>query len=155
VEPAASFADRALVIGADGCRSGWVCVLADAESGRVEKIFIASHFAEIVALPGIARIAVDMPIGIPAFTTRLGRVCDSALRRSLGARQPPVFSVPPRPALPEPDYRRACEVSLLHSDPPRMVSKQCFHIFPKIREIDALMTPELQTRVAECHPEGA
>ena len=36
-----------------------------------------------------------------------------------------------------------------------MVSKQCFHIFPKIREADALITPELQTRIVECHPEGA
>jgi predicted RNase H-like nuclease len=34
-----------------------------------------------------------------------------------------------------------------------MVSKQCFHLFPKIREIDRLMTPELEDRVYEAHPE--
>ena len=32
---------------------------------------------------------------------------------------------------------------------------KCFHLFPKIREVDALMTPAMQDRVAECHPEGA
>jgi predicted RNase H-like nuclease len=35
------------------------------------------------------------------------------------------------------------------------VSKQIFHIFPKMREIDLLMTPELQSRVFEVHPELA
>jgi predicted RNase H-like nuclease len=36
-----------------------------------------------------------------------------------------------------------------------MVAKQCFHIFPRIREIDALMTPALEARVFEVHPELA
>jgi predicted RNase H-like nuclease len=144
-----------LVAGIDGCRMGWVCVLADAATGTFERIFIAPRFADIVALADVAQIAVDIPIGIPAFATRAGRVCDGALRRKLGGRQSSVFSVPARSALAETDYRRACEVALLHSDPPRMVSKQCFHIFPKIREVDALMSPELQSRIAECHPEGA
>jgi predicted RNase H-like nuclease len=35
------------------------------------------------------------------------------------------------------------------------VSKQIFHIFPKMREIDAVMTPDLQRRVFEVHPELA
>ena len=35
------------------------------------------------------------------------------------------------------------------------MSKQGFYLFPKIREIDALMTPLLQERVFECHPEVA
>jgi len=33
----------------------------------------------------------------------------------------------------------ACAAALATSDPPRKVSKQCFHIFPRIREIDALL----------------
>ena len=55
----------------------------------------------------------------------------------------------------EEDYRDACAVNLRHSDPPKKVSKQCFNLFPKIREIDALISPELQTRVYEVHPELA
>jgi predicted RNase H-like nuclease len=96
-----------------------------------------------------------MPIGIPDMAIRGGRGCDTALRSVLGGRQSSVFTVPARAALAEIDYVRACETALTHSDPPRKVSKQCFHIFPKIREVDAAMTPELQGRVAECHPEGA
>jgi predicted RNase H-like nuclease len=35
------------------------------------------------------------------------------------------------------------------------VSKQGFHLFPKIRELDRLLTPALATRVIESHPEVA
>jgi predicted RNase H-like nuclease len=53
------------------------------------------------------------------------------------------------------DYAGACATNLACSDPPRKVSKQIFHIFPKMREVDALMTPGLQSRVFEVHPELA
>jgi predicted RNase H-like nuclease len=144
-----------LVAGVDGCRTGWVCVLAEAETGTPVRAFVAATFAEIVALKGVARIAVDMPIGIPDFIRRGGRGCDTALRSKLGGRQSSVFAVPARAALAETEYRRSCAAALLHSDPPRMVSKQCFHIFPKIREVDSVMTPERQLRACESHPEGA
>ena len=55
----------------------------------------------------------------------------------------------------EPDYVRACEIAFARSDPPRKFSKQGFNLFPKIQEIDRLMTPQLQHRVVECHPELA
>jgi predicted RNase H-like nuclease len=37
----------------------------------------------------------------------------------------------------------------------RALSKQAFAILPKIREVDSVMTPELQQRVREMHPEVA
>jgi predicted RNase H-like nuclease len=73
----------------------------------------------------------------------------------LGARQSAVFSVPARAAIMEADYRAACAIAQARSDPPRMVSKQMFNIFPKICEVDALMMPALQSRVKEVHPEVA
>jgi predicted RNase H-like nuclease len=127
----------------------------DAQTGLPVDAFIKERFAEIAALEEAVRIAIDVPMGVEAFTTPAGRGCDTALRRELGGRQSSVFAVPARAALAESDYRRACAAALAHSDPPRMVSKQCFHIFPKIREADALLTPALQTRIVECHPEGA
>jgi predicted RNase H-like nuclease len=129
--------------------------LADAGTGRPDRAFIAETFAEIAAIRDIVTIAVDIPIGIPGIALRGGRGCDTALRAQLGDRQSSVFTVPARAALAETDYRRACDAALGASDPPRMVSKQCFNIFPKIREVDALMTPDAQARIVECHPEGA
>jgi predicted RNase H-like nuclease len=70
-------------------------------------------------------------------------------------RQSSVFSVPSRAAVYEEDYRASCETSLKTSSPPRKVSKQCFYLFPKIREIDGLMTPDLESRIYEVHPELA
>ena len=143
------------VAGVDGCRAGWLCVLADANTGKPARAFLAPEFAKIAAMAELVQIAVDIPIGIPDIALRGGRGCDTALRARLGGRQSSVFTVPARGALQETDYRRACEAALEASDPPRMVSKQCFHIFPKIREVDALMTPQAQSRIVECHPEGA
>jgi predicted RNase H-like nuclease len=144
-----------LVAGVDGCRVGWLCVLLDAATGLPQDAFIRQTLAEIAALEDAVRIAIDVPMGIDAVSGTIGRGCDTALRRELGQRQSSVFAVPARAALAESDYRLACDAALAHSHPPRMVSKQCFHIFPKIREADALITPELQTRIVECHPEGA
>jgi predicted RNase H-like nuclease len=77
------------------------------------------------------------------------------VRARLGERQSSVFSVPSRPAVMCADYREACSANLAHSDPPRKVAKQIFHIFPKMREIDRLMSAGLQSRVFEVHPELA
>jgi predicted RNase H-like nuclease len=98
-------------------------------------------------------IAVDMPIGLPERRGRGGRPCEVEVRDRIGARRSSVFAVPARAAVMAGDYRAACAVSLLHSDPPRKVSKQTFMLFPYMREVDALMSPQIQTRVYEVHPE--
>lgn len=145
----------ALVAGVDGCRAGWLCVLADADTGAAREAFILPRLDALIARDDLAMIAIDIPIGVPEMATAGGRVCDVALRRMLGGRQSSVFAVPARAALAQEDYGRASEAALGHSEPPRKVSRQCFHLFPKIREVDALMTPASQARVVECHPEGA
>jgi predicted RNase H-like nuclease len=145
----------ALVAGVDGCRGGWLCVTVDAASGDAQEAFVLARIEPLFARADVATIAVDIPIGVPDLASAGGRACDVALRRQLGARQSSVFAVPARAALGEDDFARASEAALAHSEPPRRVSRQCFHLFPKIREVDALMTPETQHRVIECHPEGA
>ncbi len=144
------------VAGVDGCPAGWLVVLRPLRSQEPPRAHIAATFAEILALPEApAAIAVDMPIGLPERSGVGGRPGDSEARAKLGARQSSLFALPARAAVMQQDFRRACEVALLHSDPPRKVSKQMFNLFPKIREIDSLITPELQSRVVECHPEVA
>jgi predicted RNase H-like nuclease len=144
-----------LVAGVDGCRAGWLCVLAEAESGTAAGAFILPDIGALLARSDLAMIAIDIPIGIPEIAGAGGRSCDAALRRMLGARQSSVFTIPARAALAEDDYGRASDVAFAYSQPARRVSRQCFHLFPKIREVDALMTPALQARLVECHPEGA
>lgn len=143
---------RTLVAGVDGCRGGWIVALW-AEDARILR---CDSFKDVLAVAAdAALIAVDMPIGLPERVGPGGRGPDAAARRVLGDRQSSVFSVPARAAVMAEDYRTACEIARRSSDPPRAVAKPCFNLFPKIRELDALMTPELQNRVVESHPEAA
>lgn len=135
------------VIGVDGCPGGWIAVRwAEAMTHQLYR-----RFEDVLALDA-AVIAVDIPIGLPQNS---GRLTDVEARSRLGKRKGSVFSVPSRAAVMCGEYRESCNVNLLNSDPPRMISQQIFHIFPKMREIDALMTPDLQSRVFEVHPELA
>ncbi len=144
------------VAGVDGCRGGWLCVLRRTAAPLQERAFVARTFLEVLAgCAEAAVIAIDIPIGLPAQIAGGGRDCDRALRKALGPRASTVFLPPARAALAETEYRRACAAALAASAPPRQISKQMFHLLPKMREIDSAMTPEAQTRVFECHPEGA
>lgn len=135
------------VIGVDGCPGGWIAV----RWGETLSHHLCRSFAEVLAMEAEV-IAVDMPIGFPQLS---GRAAEREVRAKLGERQSSVFSVPSRAAVMCTDYREACAANLAHSEPPKKVAKQIFHIFPKMRDIDALMTPALQARVFEVHPELA
>jgi len=143
-----------MIAGIDGCPAGWMVVTWAGRPTDTPQARIIEDFAGILQLPaGI--IAVDMPIGFPEHASTGGRPACVAARARLGHRQSSVFSVPSRAAVMCTDYRQACRINQLNSDPPKKVSKQCFNLFDKMREIDALITPGLQDRVFEVHPELA
>jgi predicted RNase H-like nuclease len=143
--------------GVDGCRGGWLAAFVR-PAGFEFRIRILPHFAAVLSAPETpAIVAVDMPIGLPERAGHGGRAAENAVRPLLGARQSSVFSVPSRAAVYTDDYRAACRTALETSDPPRMVSKQLFHIMPKIREVDAALRAgrEVAARTFEVHPEVA
>ncbi|MCP8938679.1 DUF429 domain-containing protein [Alsobacter sp. SYSU M60028] len=145
------------VAGVDGCPAGWIVALARLDGAAEPRIAVVPTFADVLAAaPSCAAIAVDMPIGLPERIGPGGRGPERALRPLLGARQSSVFAVPSRRAVFEADYRAACAAALATSDPPRMVSKQCYFLFPKIREVDTALRadPTLPARLFESHPEG-
>ncbi len=141
------------VVGVDGCKGGWIAVRL-AHDGTAD-IFVTPSFAEILDRSAGSIIAVDMPIGLPERIGPNGRGPEAAVRAVLGPRKRSVFSVPSRSTVREHDYRSACAEAARTSTPSRMVSQQAFHLFPKIRELDGLMTPALESRVHEVHPELA
>ena len=149
------------VAGLDGCRGGWVCVWWDGGDGigasRIDDL--EDLFAGPLA-PDLA--AIDIPIGLPDRAGAGGRTAERLVRPKLGMRQSSVFSVPSRVAVEAGGegaeaerYARICATARATSDPPRAISKQCFHILPKILEADRLLRarPDLQARLFECHPE--
>ncbi len=146
------------IAGVDGCPAGWIAAFRDLTGREGPRLRVVARFSDVVDAPERPRIvAVDMPIGLPARAGAGGRGPERLVRPLLGGRQSSVFSVPARRAVEAMDYRDACALALAHSEPPKKVSKQAFHIFPKIREIDALLRArsDLIARVHESHPEVA
>lgn len=127
------------VAGVDGCRAGWAVALAD--GATIIDVRVVPRFDDVLAIGGEA-IAVDMPIGLPDVGPR---ACDVEARRRLGRRRSSVFPAPLRPMLEASTYADALAIAGL--------SKQAFHLLPKIREVDAAMTPRRQRTVVEAHPE--
>jgi predicted RNase H-like nuclease len=146
------------VAGLDGCRAGWVLATGRVTSARRAgamlrdvEVAVVATFADALArvLDGsIAAMGVDMPIGLQDSGSRRA---DQDARRRLGPRRSSVFPTPVRAALHAPDYPEALARSRAIDG--RGLSKQAFHLLPRMAEVDAAMTPELQGRVFECHPE--
>lgn len=140
------------VAGVDGCRGGWVVVTAPITGGpsTVERVEVLDSLIERVRAGAVAAAGIDMPIGLPSHTRRAS---DAALRVHLGARRSSVFPTPPRAVLDAVDYRDA--LARARDATGVGMSKQAWNLVGKIRELDALMTPELQPRVSEAHPESS
>ena len=155
--------------GVDGCRAGWIAAFVRPQGGEV-RLRVVPRFAEVTAArEAPAIIAVDIPIGLPEQAGRGGRTADNVARSLLGARKSSVFSVPSRRAVfaevgpfdgqqsRYAAHQRACAVARETSVPPRSITIFAFGIFPKIREVDAVLRSAraLDGRVRETHPELA
>jgi len=145
----------ALVAGVDGCAKGWFVVLADTdhpEDLRWKRVDLFTELLVAGERPEI--IAIDVPIGLLSAARRGGRTCDQKARAVLGTpRRNSVFSPPVRAALDHRDYVAACKENRASSKENMAISSQCFGFVPKIREVNSVMTSELQARVWEIHPE--
>ena len=145
------------VCGADGCRGGWA--VATLRGGEVS-VARVERLADVLAgAPTV--LAVDMPIGLPTAAERGGRLADRLARQRLdSARGRSVFSPPARAALGAETHAQASAANRASGPDAVGLSQQAFGLFPKIREVDALVTPAMQdgdaaTRIVEAHPEVA
>lgn len=142
------------IAGVDGCPKGWAVALRSVD-GQQCGFRVVARASELLSLPeNPVIIAIDIPIGLLDQAKPGGRECDPAARKLLKApRACSVFTPPVRPALDAKSYEYAVRINK-NSSPCRMgISRQCYGLFPKLREVDALMTPELQKRIKEIHPE--
>src|SRR5262245_66438355 len=78
--------------GVDGCRAGWLLVLARSGDGEV-RLRVVPRFAEVIAArEAPAVIAVDIPIGLPEQAGHGGRTGHNIGGPVLGAPRVPEFS---------------------------------------------------------------
>lgn len=134
------------VAGIDGCRGGWVRCTLYRDGG------VAFGLAGTLdaAVPPCDLCCVDMPIGL---AERGVRAADAAAKALLGRWNARVFLTPARGVFESADYAEANARSRVLTG--KGLSKQMWHIMPKIREVDDTLRnqPRLRGVVRECHPE--
>ena len=140
--------DRFLAAGIDGCRAGWIVAGWDGAAWVLERVETLADAVPLMRKG--ATVCIDMPIGLSVTGVRQ---CDAAARRLLGPRRSSVFPAPPRMALVDRPYAELNKESKQRFD--RGLSKQAFHLLPKIRETEALLRGGLcrAQKWLETHPE--
>lgn len=144
--------------GVDGCKKGWI--IASADDWPVDgslSISVVEAFAEVLKVTsGATAVAVDMPIGLVSAHSPDGfrRGCDLEARTLLGgAASSRVFFTPPYESI---HATTANEFQDTHRHLTGTgAGLPVWGIVAKIAEVNASMTPELQERVFEFHPELA
>lgn len=139
-----------MIAGVDGCRGGWLVAIAESWPPSQCDLQLCRTFSEVLAVTKpCAVVVVDIPIGLP--DTARGRECDRLAREQLGRAASRVFNPLPRALLACKDYP---EGNRRHREQfGRGISCQAFALRAKLAEVDRLMTPALQQRVREFHPE--
>jgi predicted RNase H-like nuclease len=138
-----------VVGGADGCRTGWVVCRRDTR-GTLD-IRVVKTLAE--ACEGLSILAVDMPIGFVDVPCP-PRACEAEARKLLPGKASSVFPTPCRSVL---DCMTHAEANATSRKLGIGINQQTFHLFPKMREVDALLrgSARLKRVVFEAHPELA
>lgn len=135
-------------IGIDGCKGGWIIAWIQADQSA------ELHYAEslrpfLQKVPDSAVILIDMILYKSCASGP--RQFDRFAKSQLGKWHSRVFPAPPQDALTAQDYPEACQRS--HAISGKKISKQCYNLFPKIREANDPAIPSAQ--MLEYHPEIA
>ena len=143
------------VAGADGYRDGWVVVLqSDTGTTRCRTVDGVDALFDLPEAPAV--VGVDMVIGLPDRAEPGGRACDRAARQLLGhPRGSSVFSPPAHDVLGAETYDEALRRNRASGPDAPGLTKQTYHLLPKMQALAERMTPARQERVREVHPELA
>ena len=125
--------------GVDGCSAGWVVAT---RAG----IHVETSIGRVIDMYSV--VGIDMPIGLPTDETRYS---DGEARKYLGTRHSTVFPTPARICLSASNHADACAHSRAACG--KAMSVQAWNLVGKIREVDMHVSPALEDRVCEVHPE--
>ena len=143
-----------MIASVDGYDGGWVVAMAQGwQSSDPPQLIACPDFASVLKEAESCKVVVvDMPIGLPSG--KEPRTCDLEAQKALGkSGQSRLFLCPPRNCMDakEPDEFQKC----IQHVTGKGAGLPVWGIVPKIREVDDTMTPDLQNRVMEFHPELA
>jgi predicted RNase H-like nuclease len=132
-------------LGLDGFSKGWVAVLLDSD---VQDIRFCRDVADALSI-GFDRAAIDIPIGM---TDDGERACDLLARERLRPHSSRVFTGARRwlwAEFSDPDV--ANQDALRRGQ--KRVSRQLWHLGPKIMEVDSYVRTNGSRDIREAHPE--
>ncbi len=138
-------------LGVDGSPGGWIGALVSdvlAGDGRAHVQWLSLPDAGAILAVDASTVGIDIPIGLPEHGPRR---CDVEARCRVGPRASSVFPAPVRPVLKAQTYAEAR--AILAERGGSSISAHAFGIVPKVRDVDIAMTPALNDRVVEVHPE--
>lgn len=140
--------DRSVIAGVDGCPGGWVAAIRDRDGAIRFHVFRDfGALVDEVEVGRIGHVIIDIPIGLMDDAPRW---VDRAAKRFLRERHVCVFIAPLRPMLGV-SAEEASAVRKMRLG--GWASVQELAILPKVAEVDARMSPGLQARIREGHPE--
>ncbi|HEV2071155.1 MAG TPA: DUF429 domain-containing protein [Acidimicrobiales bacterium] len=136
---------RVLVVGADGCKRGWIAV-ALRDMGPEAHYLPTIEALQVLASEADA-VTIDIPIGLP---TGGPREADLLARKFVGARRNSVFLTPVRDAIEARTHARATQAAAGLTG--TGISQQAYALGRKMREVERWL-PWSPCPVHEVHPE--
>jgi len=137
-----------LIIGIDGCKSGWFSVWENQD-----KSIHSSVFSNLNELKNFFKnesqliVGIDMPV---ILSEVIPRQADQLARKLLSKKASSVFTAPTPEMLDQPNYEKASLVSKKHFG--KSMSLQSWYLFPKIKDVQTMIHHE-DMQIYEIHPE--
>lgn len=137
-----------LIIGIDGCKSGWFSVWENQD-----KSIHSSVFSNLNELKNFFKnesqliLGIDMPV---VLSEVIPRQADQLARKLLSKKASSVFTAPTPEMLNQPNYEKASLVSKRLFG--KSMSLQSWYLFPKIKDVQTMIHHE-DMQIYEIHPE--
>jgi predicted RNase H-like nuclease len=137
-----------LIIGIDGCKSGWFSVWENQD-----KSIHSSVFSNLNELKNFFKnesqliVGIDMPV---VLSEVIPRQADQLARKLLSKKASSVFTAPTPEMLDQPNYEKASLVSKKLFG--KSMSLQSWYLFPKIKDVQTMIHHE-DMQIYEIHPE--
>ena len=137
-----------LIIGIDGCKSGWFSVWENQD-----KSIQSSVFSNLNELKNFFKnesrliLGIDMPV---VLSEVIPRQADQLARKLLSKKASSVFTAPTPEMLDQPNYEKASLVSKRLFG--KSMSLQSWYLFPKIKDVQTMIHHE-DMQIYEIHPE--
>ena len=137
-----------LIIGIDGCKSGWFSIWENQD-----KSIHSSVFSNLNELKNFFKnesrliLGIDMPV---VLSEVIPRQADQLARKLLSKKASSVFTAPTPEMLNQPNYEKASLVSKRLFG--KSMSLQSWYLFPKIKDVQTMIHHE-DMQIYEIHPE--